>query len=530
MSTKTKKPSLTEAKMTQARIELVSLFPFFASALYRLRFVATPGLETMAVDAGWKLYYDPALTYGAKGTRTVMLHELFHLLRRHAARRPLYEERCAENGQFKPDDTQWNVCCDLEINDDIDLLIKQFPNHLGWPSGSGGIRPSDYQLNNGDTAEAYANQLTRREANNRKYDQLMDPQPPSQGRRGQPEQGQGQGDDAQQQGSGGQEASEPGQGGSGGSGQGQPDTTQQGTPQGGSGQAQPRTERNNGTSGDVRSQRAEREQREADMTDGASGGRTEDFNPESVPTKEKRKGGDCGSGADGIERTWEFDDAQDVDDATAQDVLEEVLDEAESHGAGDAVRAWLGVTHRSEKWVMKRWNGDIGKVIRQHMQLRGRGFRRPSRRDHNDGFIHVGKGSDTPLVGFLVDASGSIGSSAARQAYGIIREFIGWRIDFRVVAFSGDVFDVPRADIMSGRGMYQGGETRIDLGLEYMSKQYPNLELCIVITDGMVHSHYRHGGDHWQPKLKCPTHVFTWHTAGPSWATTHMMPKLDGAS
>src|SRR3990167_6145666 len=72
-------------ELAAARLRVVIDRPYLASALWSLVPVERPGLGTMAVDKYWRLYYDPKAMerWGLRGTATVLMHEVWHLLREH---------------------------------------------------------------------------------------------------------------------------------------------------------------------------------------------------------------------------------------------------------------------------------------------------------------------------------------------------------------------------------------------------------------------------------------------------------------
>ena len=72
-----------------------------------------PGLGTFAVDPAWRLYVDPAVlsTWSVEQVAAVLVHEVWHLLRDHAARGGRVGVRGRERA--------WNTACDAEINDDL---------------------------------------------------------------------------------------------------------------------------------------------------------------------------------------------------------------------------------------------------------------------------------------------------------------------------------------------------------------------------------------------------------------------------
>jgi predicted metal-dependent peptidase len=105
-----------ETQLSGAMLRVCSVRPYLATALWAMRPVPAPGLGTLAVDAEWRLFYDPetVLRWEAEELAGVVYHEVAHLLRDHAAR-----------GAGLDDPRAWNLACDAEINDDL-LLERQF--------------------------------------------------------------------------------------------------------------------------------------------------------------------------------------------------------------------------------------------------------------------------------------------------------------------------------------------------------------------------------------------------------------------
>lgn len=125
--------------------------PELAAALYTVVPVHW-SKNTWAMDAKGRVY----INYTGKWTSTwtneqcayVLLHEVWHMLRRHAARREAYYK--ANPGYIFP----WNECADLEINDDILAM----PNS-DLPKGV--LYPHEKGLPEGLTAEQYLDMLPR---------------------------------------------------------------------------------------------------------------------------------------------------------------------------------------------------------------------------------------------------------------------------------------------------------------------------------------------------------------------------------
>jgi predicted metal-dependent peptidase len=89
------------------------LMPYLAAALFRLRPFAVDGLGTFAVDERWRLFVDPdvAAAWGVVPAAGVLLHEVGHALRDHAA-------AAGREGPLV-DRYAFNLCADAAINDDL---------------------------------------------------------------------------------------------------------------------------------------------------------------------------------------------------------------------------------------------------------------------------------------------------------------------------------------------------------------------------------------------------------------------------
>ena len=104
-------PERLPERLQAARLRLVRARPYLAAALWALVPVERTGLGTLAVDRWWRLYFDPAVcsAWTVEQLAGVLYHEVCHLLRAHHERA---ETICAQPELF-------NVCGDLEINDDL---------------------------------------------------------------------------------------------------------------------------------------------------------------------------------------------------------------------------------------------------------------------------------------------------------------------------------------------------------------------------------------------------------------------------
>src|SRR6187397_2330807 len=72
-----------------ARVRAAYQRAYFAPALFNLIPIETDQIASMAVDAHWRLYYNPAwvAAHTVEQNAAVLLHEVGHLLRDHEARK-----------------------------------------------------------------------------------------------------------------------------------------------------------------------------------------------------------------------------------------------------------------------------------------------------------------------------------------------------------------------------------------------------------------------------------------------------------
>lgn len=143
---RTERPSEGYARQLQAaRVRAAYQRGYFAPALFSLVPVETTLIGSMAVDAQWRLYYNPEwlTTHTVEENATLLIHEVSHLLRDHEGRRKAA-------GITNPQ--RWNTATDCEINDDL--------HDEGLPLPGDPPLPSKYGLESGDRAEVYFAQLS----------------------------------------------------------------------------------------------------------------------------------------------------------------------------------------------------------------------------------------------------------------------------------------------------------------------------------------------------------------------------------
>jgi len=131
-----------------ARVRAAYQRSYFAPALFSLIPVATDLIDSMAVDAHWRLYYNEAWVarHTVEENATLLIHEVGHLLRDHEGRKQAAGAR---------DDRRWNTAGDCEINDDL--------HAEGLPLPGDPPLPAKYGLQSGETAEMYYKHLPARQ-------------------------------------------------------------------------------------------------------------------------------------------------------------------------------------------------------------------------------------------------------------------------------------------------------------------------------------------------------------------------------
>jgi predicted metal-dependent peptidase len=134
--------------------------PYFMHALFAVAPLADPGLGTFAVDAGWRLYMDPELLLSQWDSSTVaavLLHEIGHLIRDHAAR--------ADVLPAPHHHLAWNLAGDAEINDDLIAA--------GVPLPDGVVTPAALGCSDGDLAETYYAHLVPPDSGSQRFDPIL---------------------------------------------------------------------------------------------------------------------------------------------------------------------------------------------------------------------------------------------------------------------------------------------------------------------------------------------------------------------
>jgi predicted metal-dependent peptidase len=130
-----------------ARVRASYQRAYFAPALFNLIPVQTDMIASMAVDAQWRLYYNDAwvAAHTVEENAAVLIHEVSHLLRDHAARK---------RAAAVTSESLWNTATDCEINDD---LLGE-----GLPLPDNPPQPAQFGLRTGENAETYYTLMFKR--------------------------------------------------------------------------------------------------------------------------------------------------------------------------------------------------------------------------------------------------------------------------------------------------------------------------------------------------------------------------------
>jgi predicted metal-dependent peptidase len=102
-------------RIMAAKIIAQARWPYMSTLIFSLRIVESPELPTLAVDAGWRMYYNPTfvLEQIPEVLATMVLHEALHCVSKHSTR---FQSLGREDSSH---DT-WNLAGDANINEILD--------------------------------------------------------------------------------------------------------------------------------------------------------------------------------------------------------------------------------------------------------------------------------------------------------------------------------------------------------------------------------------------------------------------------
>jgi predicted metal-dependent peptidase len=102
-------------RVMAARIIAQSRWPYLSTLLFTLKVVETQALPTLAVDKGWRMYYNPefVMEQSPEALATMVLHEGMHCVLQHGP-------RFGALGQELTLHNLWNLAGDANINEVLD--------------------------------------------------------------------------------------------------------------------------------------------------------------------------------------------------------------------------------------------------------------------------------------------------------------------------------------------------------------------------------------------------------------------------
>lgn len=102
-------------RIMAAKIVAQNRWPYLSTVIFSLKIVPSHELPTLAVDDGWRMYYNPSfvLEHTAEVLATMVLHEALHCINKHG-------ERFKSMNQQMESHNLWNLAGDANINQTID--------------------------------------------------------------------------------------------------------------------------------------------------------------------------------------------------------------------------------------------------------------------------------------------------------------------------------------------------------------------------------------------------------------------------
>ena len=108
-------------RVMAARIIAQSRWPYLSTLLFMLKVVESVELPTLAVDQGWRMYYNPefVMQQSPEVLATMVLHEGMHCVLQHGARFGALKQQSQQH-------SLWNLAGDANINEVLDQA------HMPW--------------------------------------------------------------------------------------------------------------------------------------------------------------------------------------------------------------------------------------------------------------------------------------------------------------------------------------------------------------------------------------------------------------
>lgn len=516
---------IAEAVLGNAREALDKRANFLSSALFALKWVPRPGLGTVAVDAGYRCYYDPKVVIGWSedelGNATLealigsLAHEVEHPVRRH------FERASALGVQPGEQSKDWNAASDAEINDD---LIR---DGYVLPKGYG-IFPSTLEQPNGKIAEHYYKAIRKqRKANEKLAREELKAKAEAEAEKAEQDKQDKQEDDAGEPDAG--DEGEDGDSGDAGDEDGEEDSED--GAEGAGGDSEATDGQGDAQDGDGTGSGAEGD----DEAEGAGGGWQNPFDP-----LDKGEGDndfhDCGSAADGNPRDYEEPEDSEEYPAVPEGVRSVIEDQVvkaileAGQGRGTIPGHWQAWAKERSEVVVKplTWQTILRRFVASSTE-RQRGatdytFNRPNRRAmaSKSPIIQPSLYDPRLTVAIQIDTSGSVTDRELRAALAEVEQIIKTisSVD-KVQVISCDSRVQTDQKVARAAQVRLGGRGGTDMrvGIEYLTKQAKKPAVIIVITDGETPWPTRKGKI---PVVACLTRPWR-YSKPPAWIKTVVM-------
>lgn len=498
-------------RLSAGRIRAMEIAPYLSMALLALEPVPKPGLGTFAVDAKWRVYYDPALClrWTIDEIAAVWLHEMNHVFRDHSKRFKRFNNPVTSR--------DWNVSADAAINSDLKDMDVVLPNpetrYYAAPSmenptwekgmtaeqmyrertGTSGFPGEEEQpggvSDDDDSGDAESSEDDSPGDESHKQQEGDDegieecPQEDAEDAEGEDaegDEGEGEGEDG---------TSSPSEG------DGEDDSTEEEGEGDGDGEGE-------GTDGDGEESQDDTSGGEPNSGSSGDGESQEDGDGEPANGEDDHDHGsphgDCGSGADGIPR--EFENINDreypgVDegrvDIIKQEVARAIVEYDKSRPGtvpGGMKRAADDILDPKADWERLLY-ARVRRIVAHIVGKADYSYARPSRRQHGSNFIFPAlRGGHEPIIYIIIDTSGSMEprdlARALSEIAGIIRRARG-RV-YVVICDSATKGEVSLVRRLEDIELVGGGGTDMRVGIRLAAESKPRPDIILTITDGFT--------------------------------------------
>lgn len=426
----------TKLRFHKLRLQACQTWPYAATAILSLVPVEKPGFGRLECDKHWRIYYDPQHleTESPEVLLSSFLTCLLRLLRGHVNR---FENLCGFSTDKTPElaaqeyRDRWQIATDIEIADDL--------AGEGFTLREGTLLPSDFELEDGDLAEAY-------------FREIKLPEPPPSG---------------------------------GGGGQGDPNS-ENSEPQDGEGNGNPQDGEGDQSSGSGQASQDQNQQSQGGSS--AADGIPRDWESPSDPNS----GGESDQEKDGSQK---LQPQPTLSEAEQQQIREQVADKILKCSQRGDVPNFL------KRWAddLKNPKVNYSQLLRRKIKyafehVRGSSdytFRRIHRRTMELGseYSLPGLHAPNPRVSVVIDTSGSVSedelSLFLTELGGVIRS-LPRRDGVTVLCADAQVHTVARITNVKDLDIRGGGGTCMDVAIVEAAKRRPRPQIVICFTDGVT--------------------------------------------